>query len=442
MKVYKAFIGFCMAGALVVPLQANAAGTVLRLSLDEALKMAHERNTSIKAVRARIEQADARIVQSRQAYLPKVKISETWVHTTDPGANLVYKLQQGIVTQQDFMPDRMNNPGGISDFQTTLEVMQPLFNADAKYGRSVAISAKKAQAFMADRAVETIDLNVKKAYYGLILAARNLADIEQSIVIMQGYSREAGKGYSVGILTKSDKLSTDVRLDELREQKLMMQDEIRNAGDALRMMLGLNAGESIVPSGELTVESKLPASVSVASPAGRSDLKALDAYREVTGYQHDMVNAQYLPRLNAFAQKNWYESGTLGSGGSSWTVGLNLQWNIFDGMATKGKVQEAKAQQLEAGYNYEAAKEQSELEINKARRSLVTSMERIAVSKKSLEEAKVSFNFIGQQFKTGMAMTFELLMREGAYTYAKLRVNQARYDYCIAKSELDYYSGH
>ncbi|HWR02293.1 MAG TPA: TolC family protein [Chlorobaculum sp.] len=442
MKVYKAFISFCLAGSLIAPLQADAAGTVLRLSLEDALKIAHERNTSIKAVRARIDQADARIVQTRQSYLPRVKFSETWVHTTDPGANLVFKLQQGIVTQQDFIPDRLNRPDGISDFQTTLEVMQPLFNADAGFGRSAAISARKAQVFMADRAVESIDLNVKKAYYGLILATRNLADIEQSIVTMQAYSREAGKGYSVGILTRSDKLSTDVRLAELREQKLMIQDEIRNAGDALRTMLRLSDDDVVVPSGELKVDSRLPALPAGAGTAGRSDLKALDAFREVSGYQHDMAKAQYLPRVNAFAQKNWYESGSLGSGGSNWTVGLNMQWNIFDGMATKGKVQEAKAQELEAGYNYEAAKEQGELEIKKAKRALATSSERIAVSKKSLEEAKVSFDFIGRQFKTGMAMTFELLMRESAYTYAKLRVNQAKYDYCIARSELDYYSGH
>ena len=40
-----------------------------------------------------------------------------------------------------------------------------------------------------------------------------------------------------------------------------------------------------------------------------------------------------------------------------------------------------------------------------------------------------------------MAMTFELLMREQAYTYAKMRLNQAKYDYCVAKSELAYYQG-
>mgnify|MGYP001806964332 CR=1 FL=1 len=38
-------------------------------------------------------------------------------------------------------------------------------------------------------------------------------------------------------------------------------------------------------------------------------------------------------------------------------------------------------------------------------------------------------------------MTMELLMREQAFTYAKMRLNQAAFDYNVAKSELEYYKG-
>jgi outer membrane protein len=120
---------------------------------------------------------------------------------------------------------------------------------------------------------------------------------------------------------------------------------------------------------------------------------------------------------------------------------MNMQWNIFDGMATAGRIQEAKAQKLEAMYNYEAAKSNSVAEISRSLRSLKTAKARIVVARKALEEAKVSLDYIGTQFKTGMAMTFELLMREQAYTYAKLRLNQATYDYCVSRSELEYYRG-
>jgi outer membrane protein TolC len=445
-KATRTFFALLVAGFATCS-QADAA--TMRLSLDDALKMARERNTMLKAQRAKNDQADARIVQSKQAYLPKVTLSETVMHSNDPGAVLVGKLQQEIAYYNfnvtppdfgDFALDKLNHPSAITDFHTSLQVQQPIYNRDAIIGGKMAKSARKAQGFMTDRAVENIDLNVKKAFYGLILAKKNLDATEQSIRIMQGYSSEAARGYAAGLVTKSDKLSTEVRLAELRDQKLQIQDAIKNAQDALRTMLALGPDDTVQPVGDLKVDVKLPALVAKANSDGRSDLKALEAFQEVAGYQHDMARAQYLPRVNAFAQQNWHDNSFLGTEGSSWTVGLNVQWNIFDGMATKGKVQEAKAQALEAQYNYQAAKEQSEMEIDMARRALVTSRERVALTQKSLEAAKVSFDFIGEQFRTGMAMTFELLMREQAWTWAKMRLNQAKYDYCIAKSELEYYS--
>jgi outer membrane protein TolC len=444
----KRFFALLVAG-LATCSQADAA--TMRLSLDDALKIARERNTMLKAARAKNDQADARIMQSRQAYLPKVTLSETVMHSNDPGAVLVGKLQQESAFYDfttnpmspdfgDFALDKLNHPAAITDFHTSLQVQQPIYNRDAIIGRSMARSARKAQGFMTDRAAENIELNVKKAFYGLILAKKNLDATEQSIGIMQRYSSEAARGYSAGLVTKSDKLSTEVRLAELRDQKLQIQDAIRNAQDALRTMLALGPDDTVQPVGDLKVDAKIPASAASVNADGRSDLKALEAFQEVTGYQHDMARAQYLPRVNAFAQQNWHDNSFLGTEGSSWTIGLNVQWNIFDGMATKGKVQEAKAQALEAQYNFQAAKEQSDMEIAMARRALISSRERIAVTQKSLEAAKVSFDFIGEQFRTGMAMTFELLMREQAWSWAKMRLNQARYDYCIAKSELEYYS--
>lgn len=444
-KVTRRFLALLVAGMASYG-QADAA--TLKLSLNDALKMARERNTMLKAQRAKIDQADARIVQSKQAYLPKVTLSETVMHSNDPGAVLVGKLQQeiayynlGTMDMGDFSLDNLNHPAALTDFHTSLQVQQPIYNRDAIIGGSIAKSARKAQGFMVDRAEETIDLNVKKAFYGLLLAKKNLADLEQSISIMKGYNAEAARGYNAGVMNKSDKLSTQVRLAEMQDQKLQILDGIKNAEDSLRMMLALGKDDDIVPVGSLSADTRVPASVTASSTEGRSDLKALQAFEEVRDYQHDMERAKNLPRVNAFAQQNWHDNSFLGTEGSSWTIGLNVQWQIFDGMATRGKIQEAKAQALEARYNYEAAKEKSDLDLDMARRALITSRERIAVASQSLDAAKVSFDFIGKQYKSGMAMTFELLMREGAYTWAKMRLNQARYDYCIAKSEYDYYTG-
>ena len=440
MKVYKALITFCVAATLASPLPASARETTIKLTLSEALTMARENNYTIKAARSKVDQAEARIVQSRQSYLPKVTLSETLMVTNDPGAALVFKLQQKSLLNSDFEAYKMTHPDVINDFNTSILVTQPVFNADASFGRQLAVTSKKAQELMTTRTGESVGLQVTRVYYGLILAQKNIDAVEQSIRTMQAHSNEAARGYSAGLLPKSDKLSTDVRLSELLEQKMMLLDEIKNAEDALQVMLHLDSGVTIVPTGDLFVDGTLPGESDTVVTENRSDLKALETWHQFAILQEEMIRASQRPRLNAFLQTNLH-SNNIFSGGSSWALGMNMQWNIFDGMATAGRIQEAKAQGREAMYNYEAAKSGSIAEVEKSKRSLKTARARIGVARKSLEEARASLDYISSQFKTGMAMTFELLMREQAHTYAKLRLNQAKYDYCIAKSELAYYRG-
>ncbi len=440
MKVYNALIGFWVAGALLLPLRAWAGDTTLKLSLADAVSMARQYNSSIKASRSRIEQAEARVVQSRQSLLPKVMVSETLMVTNDPGAALVFKLQQSSIESSDFMPEKLNSPKVINDFNTSVQVMQPVYNADAAIGRTIALSAKRVEEHMAERGEESIGFQVSRVYYGLVLARKNIEAVEQSIKTMQGHSSEAAKAFGVGLMTKSDKLSTEVRLAELVEQKLLLHDAVKDASDALRVLLHVDSGVMIVPTGDLVVDGVVPGGQSGWVPDERADLKALESGRVIAGYQADMARASRLPRVNAFLQTNLHSDNIFG-GGSSWALGMQVQWNIFDGMASAGRMQEAKAQEREAMFNYEAARSNSVAEVERSMRSMRTAKARIAVAEKSIEESRVSLAYIGSQYRTGMAMTFELLMREQAHTYAKLRLNQAKYDYCVAKSELAFFRG-
>ncbi len=440
MKLSKIIAVFAIIAAMSGTLEAKEVPRTMRLSLDEALRMAKENNFVIKAAKSRVAQAEAKITQTRQSSLPKVTLSENAVVTNDPGAALVFKLQQNIVETADFSPAKLNNASVINDFNTAVTVMQPIFNADAAVGRAIAKSAKTAQEYMAGRTAETIELQVSKLYYGLVLARRNITAIDQSIATMQVHSREAAAGYSSGMMSKSDKLSTEVRLAELNEQKLMLFDAVRNASDALKSLLNIDSDVSIVPAGDFVVDRGIPLVDDDRAPESRKDLLAMQGYRDIAAKQAEMARAARLPRVNGFLRTDLHSSEIF-NGGSSWMMGLNVQWDLFDGMASEGKIQEAKALELEAIYAYEAARDGSLVEVRKSLRELKTAKARIAVARQALDEAKVSLDYISTQFRSGMAMTFELLMREGAFTYAKLRLNQAQYDYCIAKSELAYYAG-
>lgn len=441
MKRVNSVSGYILALILFLPFTAYAED-IMRITLEQALEIAEKNNYALKAAKARVDQAEARYVQSRKAFLPKVTLSETFVATDDPASVFTYKLRQGIINPAtDFNANALNDPDDISNFHLGVEVMQPIFNRDAAIGRSAASVSKKSQEHMLRRAGETIALEVKKAYYGLVLARKNLDAVNSSIRAMQRHDREAANAYSKGLITRSDKLSTAVRLAELSEQKMIIEDEILSAKDGLRFLLRLGSGVDVVPvSGFETASVVVPADEPVLSEK-RADLKALEAYAEATGFQYDMAKAKRLPRLNAFLQKNWNDDDFPGLGENNWTLGINMEWTIFDGYSNIGRAQEARAGEVEARYNVEEARDKGVYEIRKAYRMLRTAKSRIRVAEQSLKEAKVSLDFIGKRYRSGLAMTFELLGREQAYTYARMRLNKARYDLIMARSELDYYTG-
>lgn len=441
MKLVNGFPGYMLVLVLLFPFTAGAE-EVMRISVDQALEMARENNYTLKAAKARVDRAEARYVQSRKAFLPEITFSETFVTTDDPAAVFTYKLRQGIIDPAaDFSAGALNDPDDISNFQLGIEVRQPVFNRDAFIGRSAASAARESQEHMLRRTGDSIAFEVKKAYYGLVLARKNLGAINRSIRVMKVHDREARDAFKKGLITKSDKLSTAVRLAELAERKMLIEDEITSAKDGLRFLLLLGSDVDIVPvdgleTGDVVIPEDEPA-----VPEDRADLEALEAYAEAAGYRYDMAKAKQLPRLNAFLQRNWNDDDFPGLGETNWALGINMEWTIFDGYATIGRVQETRAGEMEARYNYEEAKDKGLYEIRRAYRMLHTAKSRIEVAEQSLREAKVSLDFIGDRYRSGLAMTFELLGREQAYTYAQMRLNKARYDLIMAKHELDYYSG-
>ncbi len=441
MKRVNSVPGYILALIFFLPFTVHAED-VMKITLEQALEIAEKNNYALKAAQARVDQAEARYVQSRKAFLPKVTLSETFVATDDPASVFTYKLRQGIINPAtDFSANALNDPDDISNFHLGFEVMQPIFNRDAVIGRSAASVSKKSQVHMLRRAEETIALEVKRAYYGLVLAGKNLDAVNASIRAMQAHNREAAKAFGKGLITKSDKLSTAVRLAELTEQKMMIEDEILSAKDGLRFLLRIGSGVDIVAVNGLETAAVVIPADEPSMSAERADLKALETYAEAAGYVHDAAEAKRLPRLNAFFQKNWNDDDFPGLGENNWTLGVNMEWTIFDGYSTIGRAQEARAGEMEARYNFEEARDKGLYEIRQAYRMLRTAKSRIRVAEQSLKEAKVSLDFIGERYRSGLAMTFELLGREQAYTYARMRLNKARYDLIMARSELDYYTG-
>ncbi len=432
-----------MAVGLVFAFSARAQdGPPRRLTLAEAQTIAMKHNHEAQIARSRVAQAGGSHLESLSGFLPHLSISESYLKSNDPVNVFMMKLKQGIFTQQDFDIAALNDPAASDNFTTTFQVQQPLVNAGAIYGKSAASLGVKATRAAARRTEQAITLNVTKAYFGLVLTREKLAAIELALRSAQAHRDNAKAAQEQGLVNQADYLAAEVRLAELQEQRISARHDMENAGDILRLMMGIEETTQIVAADSLTVPPAASAKSPNAEPGlRRADLQAMHFQRLAAGRSLGMARSGWLPNLNAFGAIEWNASSAFSDDATSWAAGLQLEWKFFDGFGHFGRSKSAAAERDIARLRYRQAEQKARLEIRKAERGVQSAQQRIAVAQVAVQQAGESLQITEARYEQGLEKTADLLGREAALTQVKLRHLKAKYDLVVAISELDFAIG-
>jgi outer membrane protein TolC len=408
------------------------------LSLDQALQFAADSSHQIQIARGQLEQAKGRNLESWRAFLPDVTLSENFMRSTDPVAVFSMKLKQGVFTEADFDINTLNNPEAFENFTAAIQIKQPLINIDAFYGKSAASLGAQAQEAAYLRAGEAVDLAVTRAYYGLILARESLKAVEEALQSATLHRDDAKTAMDAGLINEADFLGAQVRLAELTENRISTQNMVDNA-DALKFMIGLDNDATIVPTDTLlTAAIEEPESFSTAS---RKDLIAL-SLKQKAAHRNLWINrGGWIPRLNAFGGWEWNGAKLFEQNATNWTVGLQLQWNIFSGLGHFGRSKQAAAEKQIVQVQYRQAKDKANMQVRQARRALEATKKRINVAETAVNQASESLRIVEARFRQGLEKTSDLLDKEVALTNSRLRLLKAKYDHILAAEELKFATG-
>lgn len=429
---------------------------VRKLSLDEAMKLAKANNHQMQIAREQLSHAKGQSLEAWNGFLPKVIVSETFVRSNDPVAVFGAKLRQGIFGISDFggpaasmafpidpaLP-KLNSPSEINNFNTAIEVQQPILNFDAILGKTAASAAVSGREYGVKRAEEAISLGVEKVYFGITLAKDKMNAIDQALKSINAYYNEAKAAYDKGLINEADLLSVQVRQAELQEQRMVAENDFRNASDNLRFMLRIEDNVLIEPTDSIAVTETAP-QVDINKPATeRNDIKAMESFENAASRNFNREWMGWLPRINGFARYDWHSDKILGGDGKNWMLGVRLEWNVLEGLGLGryGRIQQASADAEEMRLKYEEAKDKSVVEVRQASRDLASAKERVDISQKSVAQAEASYQIVSKRFREGLERSSELLTKEAMLTNAKLRLLKAKYDYKIAMRELHFYSG-
>ncbi|HAS54175.1 MAG: hypothetical protein A2X56_11280 [Nitrospirae bacterium GWC2_57_13] len=409
------------------------------LTLEQAVDVALKSNPGLKAADAEVNAAQAGVLRSRSGFLPKVTLSETYSRTNNPLMVFGAKLNQEIVSNNDFDPLAINDPETITDYNTRLSVIQPVFNGGRAYlGVKQARLHHDASLQDRERSRQETVYNVVKGYYGLLLAKEYRRVALQSLATSEANVRLAEARYRAGAVLQSDLLRAKVQLAEVKEMATRAENGVQLAKAALNFAMG------VPQSSEYEIECRLSARNLSQNLDGlieealqkRPDLLAMNMNRRNAAMGISQARTEYVPTLNVMAQADWHSSDPAGDDAKSWAVMAVLQWNLFDGLVTRSNVKEALATTERMKSLEEQMRSGVQLQVREAFYRVAESVGRIAATGTSVQEAEEGLRIVQKRYEVGMTNFVDVLGAESALIRARTNALQALYDNNTAHAEL------
>lgn len=414
------------------------------LTLTRAQTLAVEGNVMLRAARSGIDGARARKLQTLAGRLPSLTVSEGAMRSNDAVNAFGFRLKQERFTQADFAIDALNYPDAITNYQTRLEIRQPIFNGgQAIFQRAQAEAGVRASQSDLRRAEDEVRFRTAEAYWGVVLAHEALEAVRAGMATAESNAAATEVRYREETAPLSDLLAAKVRVAELRQEEIDAQNRVSQATDGLTLVMGMSVDARVVISDALDhreLDLDLDGLVAAALE-NRPDLKAVRHRVKAAEKGIGAARASYLPHLNAFAELNLDTDEAFSRKGESWTAGAMLTWNIFSGMQTIGAVRAARA--AAAGAQAQASFREEEIlrEVRQAYREVLAADAQVDVAEDAMRQAEERLRITQLLYREGLATATDLLGAEAGQTRSKVRRLQALHALNVGLARLDFTVG-
>jgi len=407
-----------------------------KLSKQDAVNIALDNNYDIQVVNNNVDIAKNSSSIYNSGYLPSL--------VANGGANYQNKdneneFQDGTIQDQNSVTDSYNASLGINYLlfdglgrMYNYKKLQELYNISEIQARQIA---------------ENTILQLLASYYDVARLTENKYNQKQSLAISKDQSLRDRYSYEYGQKTQLDVLNSEVNVNNDSIDYLNISRELANAKRDLNVILGRDIGidfevdTAVTYAIDLTYENIL-------NSAKSNNALLLQAEKnvELSNYDLKINNSFWMPNIGINGAYGWNNLNVDTDNGNAFSLasqtskglnaGVNLSWNVFDGGATKTRVQNAKI----AIDNSNIQKEQIELDLERnvanAWETYQNSLFILQAEQKNVVTNKRNFSRSEEQFKLGQIISVEFRFAQVNLLNAVNNYNRAKYTAKIAELRL------
>ena len=398
------------------------------ITLEQALQLLRKNSPDIQMSKKRILQAEAGLAAANSTFWPTVQVGVDYGVTNNSAVAF-----GSILNQEAFSPTmNFNDVSSVDNLRLRATLNIPIYMGGARFAQRDAQRATgEASRAQADALALALEYQLVRTYYTLHRTRAFQKTAAAAIEALKGNLRVAETRVAAGTLLRHDLLAVKLQLTQAKQRLLRANNALAMVRQAFYRVLGLKGKELRVA--EKLSELSLPKDNQVAK---RSELKALEASSRAAAAATSASRAGYWPQISAFGSV-FFDHGFIENGNKfSYMAGLSLNWNVWDGFATRSKAQQAELN--ESSLKDETHKQ--ELAINfeqkEARLLYENAVETLAVSNEAISLAEERAKIARSLFKTGIALSTQLIDAETALTTSRLAADEVGANRWIAIAAL------
>lgn len=402
------------------------------VTLKQAIEYALQNKTDALKAKLEVTNADYKIAEAKAGALPKINGT----------ANLTYNpiIQEIVLAGQTF---KMGQPWvAIAGVQ----LQQAVFNQQVFIGLKAAKSTKEFYQLNAELTDEQIIERVSNAYFQVFTVEQNQQTLESSYASTEKVRNIIKSLFDNGLAKKIDLDRTNVNLTNIETNIKQTKNGVAQAKNALKFYMGMPIEKDIqLVKEDMEITPHLLENTM--SSDNRTEVKVLLKNKELLEYNKKATEAAYYPTVNLTANYNWQGIGEKfplvngSSRGVRWSdfsaIGLGINVPIFNGFATKSKVQQAQIDLDKLNLDIQETKLSLDLAYQNAKSQIENSLNTLEYQKANVALAEDVLANTKSNYQYGLATLTDLLDAENSLVQAKNNYTNAILDYKIA--EVQYY---
>lgn len=405
-----------------------------QLTLAKAIQVALENHPAIVQSREKAQAFKAQIGIARSNYLPHL------TYTTDYEYGTTYAGITGETVISPTIPGGFPSAGGgPSDYFLHRFTLNQLLYDFGKTSGQVAESRADYQASRFDykNTRQQVVLNAKTAYFGYLAAQRAAQVSKENVELNKELVRQAKGFYRVGIRARIDVAKAEANLYDAESNLIKAKNNFQLSKVVLLNALGLKASPYTSLEDVLEVQPFPIKLVDAKQEAFQKRPELLKNLSQQKSSQAAIRVAQsgYFPTVNALGIHNW--RGTSYPLREDWTVGVGLNFPLFEGLATISDVRRAKASLRSVVADERVIRQDITKEVEQSYLDLLSAAENIRATAKSLEAAHENLRLARGRYKAGVGSIIEVTDAQVQYFQSDLKHIQTLYDHKVAEARLE-----